>query len=292
MRIFLQSRLKIHHDERNLLYRYDEMLGWFPIANSRTVFTGESRTIHVEHNSRGFRDVEHVVDQRQRLVFLGDSFVWGYDAERTERFSERLREKLPGWSIYNLGVSGYGTDQEYLLLRREYDFYQPNVVFLVFCTDNDESDNSSNVVYDGYFKPFFTVGRGGLELNGVPVPKSKNFFFARHPVLAELYWTRLLGKIYFRITVPAYRYMDNPTNAILSSMAEFIQHRGGKFAIGLQGRKAELESFLEASKIAYVDLSNPYRYPAALGGHWTPEGHQVVSERIYEFLQRGSLITK
>src|SRR6266540_4873193 len=129
MGILFRDYLVLHRDERNLTYRYDPELGWFPISNSKKIFTG-SRTIHVEHNSRGFRETNHVLDTKPRIIFLGDSFVWGYDVEQNERFTDKLRDKLAGWSVYNLGVSGYGTDQEYLLLKRQYDFYRPQIVFL------------------------------------------------------------------------------------------------------------------------------------------------------------------
>ena len=54
----------------------------------------------------------------------------------------RLRS-TNGWAI-NAGVTAYGTDQEYLLLRRLWDRIQPNVVVLMVCVDNDRKDNTVN----------------------------------------------------------------------------------------------------------------------------------------------------
>jgi len=122
------------------------------------------------------------------MIFLGDSFVWGYDAEQQERFTEKLRANIPGWSIYNLGVSGYGTDQEYLLLRQQYDFYRPQIVFLIFCKDNDDEDNSRNERYGLYYKPYFTVDGAWLKLRGVPVPRSEAYFFSLHNLLVKSGW--------------------------------------------------------------------------------------------------------
>jgi len=69
-------------DERSLAYRYDDQLGWFPKANDELTYTG-SRKIHIAHNDRGFRDLDHDAQKtRPRLIFLGDSFVWGYDVEQ------------------------------------------------------------------------------------------------------------------------------------------------------------------------------------------------------------------
>ena len=129
LRSYFKDDLRLRADERNLAYRYDERLGWFPKEGTTTSFKG-SRRISVAHNRRGFRDIEHQVGDASRILFLGDSFVWGYDVEQSERFTERLRTGFPDWPIYNLGISGYGTDQAFLLLIDQFDFYRPDIVFL------------------------------------------------------------------------------------------------------------------------------------------------------------------
>lgn len=288
VKVILKKNLFIRKDERNLTYRYDQELGWFPVENSKKRYDG-SRSIAVEHNSRGFRDAEPGVDTELRMVFLGDSFVWGYDAEKEERFTEKLRAKLPDWSLYNLGVSGYGTDQEYLLLKRNFDFYRPNIVFLIFCTDTDWDDNSSNVRYGRYYKPYFTVDGGHLMLGGVPVPKSENYFFGEHPLLSQSCWFVLFTKAYFRLTSPPALKLKNPTEAIFESLNQYIKAKGAEFLVGVTDKSPELERFLQRKDIPYVDLSNSYKYRTH-GGHWTPEGNDYVSRKIHEFLISGKYL--
>jgi len=58
-----------------------------------------ARTIHARHNSLGFRDVEFEPDGRPVMLFIGDSFVWGVDAEAGERFTDLLRDRLPQFQI-------------------------------------------------------------------------------------------------------------------------------------------------------------------------------------------------
>src|SRR5262249_3317390 len=136
-----------------------------------------ARTIHATHNSLGFRDIEFRPDGRPVILFIGDSFVWGVDAEANERFTDLLRDRLTQFSIVNAGVSGYGTDQEYLWLRRIWTTVRPAVVVVFFCTDNDRKDNSTNVRYGRYHKPYFvTAADGSLTLRGQPVPKSLQLF--------------------------------------------------------------------------------------------------------------------
>ncbi|QWG25291.1 hypothetical protein KMZ93_10635 [Bradyrhizobium sediminis] len=98
--------------------------GWFPAPNSSSVVTN-ARTFHLQHNSLGLRDIEFVPDARPTIMFLGDSFVWGLDAEADQRFSDLLRKRVPGHNIVAAGVSGFGTDQEYLLLQRLWPTIRP-----------------------------------------------------------------------------------------------------------------------------------------------------------------------
>ena len=86
----------------------------------------------MNHNSRRFRDVEHKKTDTSSIVFLEDSFTWGYDIEAEERYTDLLRDSLGLLKIYNLGVSGYGTDQEFILLQQQFDFYKPEIVLSCF----------------------------------------------------------------------------------------------------------------------------------------------------------------
>src|SRR5438270_7128139 len=159
LRLFFRAEFSQPEFERSFLYRYDAKLGWFPQANSSREFT-ITRQVRVTHNRKGFRDIEPHPDDRPAIIFLGDSFVWGVDVEAEERFTEKLRPLHPDWNIYNFGVSGYGTDQEFLLLQREFELYHPQIVFLVYCSDNDMKDNSWNMRYGGYYKPFLEKAGG------------------------------------------------------------------------------------------------------------------------------------
>lgn len=155
-RYVFKNYLYRHFDERNVLYRYDSELGWFPLESSEGTFAA-SRTVTVNHNSDGFRDTEHGPKDRPRIAVLGDSFVWGFDVEQTERFKDLLDSALTDWDVMNMGVSGYSTDQEYLLIRRFFERYRPDIVLLVFCQINDEADNTTNMIFEGYFKPYYTI---------------------------------------------------------------------------------------------------------------------------------------
>ena len=286
LRLFFNERFKPTDDERSLLYEYHEVLGWFPPKNSTRLFTA-TRTVTVTHNSDGFRGPERVENGKPNVLFLGDSFVWGFDVEADERFTEKLQKKHPEWNIYNLGVSGYGTDQELLLLGSCFEEYKPTAVILIFCTDNDDTDNTSNMSAGGYYKPFFTVeGREGIRLNGVPVPRSERAILARHRLLGRSYLVRSFVRAWCKGWRPAEVHtIQNATGLIIHAMRDETVKRGAYFAVGLQNSKLNLQEYLQHFQIPYVDLSNTNRYPEH-GGHWTPEGHSVVCDRLDDLLSK------
>jgi hypothetical protein len=142
---------------------YSEAYGWALRPGAR--YAGrDGETITV--NSRGYRGPLHEGPPRQgvrRIVMLGDSITFGTGVSDGETFSDRL-DALPGLEVVNLGVDGYGTDQELIRLEREGLAYRPRVVVLNFCLRNDYFDNALPVaLYDGRSpKPYFTLDATSL----------------------------------------------------------------------------------------------------------------------------------
>lgn len=289
LRIFFAEALAFFEDERNLAYRHDPELGWFPIENSKRRIQG-SRWITVEHNAEGFRDRPHGVKTKPRIAFLGDSFVWGYDVEVEERFTEKLAERLPEWEILNFGVSGYGTDQSLLLLEKFYDRYTPEVVCLVF-TSTDRWDNRSNRRYLGYYKPYFQVADDGLRLCGVPVPKSVNYLFRSWGPLSSLYIVRAGVRLAFRLFFPPIELEKDPTLAILERMHNVVRAKGAFFMMLLEKRDPEVEAFCERERIPMRWLETSRVYPSH-GSHWTPDGHAEVAAIALRLLEETHLLER
>lgn len=275
--------------ERSLSYRYDAELGWAPIPNSSSVVT-EARTIHVQHNSLGLRDIEYGDDARPGILFLGDSFVWGLDAQAQERFTDLLRTRISSHRIINAGVSGYGTDQEYLLLQRLWPKLRPAVVVLMFCTLNDRQDNSTNIRYEGYIKPYFAAGAdGALQLQGQPVPQSRLQYIKENWLARHFWLARLATAAYAGLRTPL-RFVPDPTERLVSKIREFVESNGARFMVGVQMRDDALIRHLEASRISYVTLDGAASYPAVSGAHWTPEGHHLVADRVFTLLSENNII--
>ena len=277
-------------NERSLSYRYDAELGWAPVPGSNSIVTN-ARTIHVQHNSLGLRDIEFSLDARPTIMFLGDSFVWGLDAEADERFTELLRTRVSGYKIVAAGVSGYGTDQEYLLLKRLWAKVQPAVVVLILCTQNDRLDNSTNIRYEGYQKPYFaTASDGSLVLEGQPVPKSRLQYIKEDWLVQHLWLARPVTSIYVKIRHPLL-FVPDPTERLVGKIREFVEANGAKFLVGLQYNDPDLMRYLQANRIPFVTFDGAAFYPgAAAGAHWTPDGHKLVAERVLGLLSENNIV--
>ncbi|NOX85986.1 MAG: SGNH/GDSL hydrolase family protein [Chlorobi bacterium] len=265
-------------DEMNLTYRYDKKLGWFPIENSEKTFTG-SRLIHIKNNKIGFRDIDHGPKSKKRIAFIGDSFVWGYDVEYGERFTEYLQQRLTNWEIINMGVSGYSTDQELILLKNWFDYFKPDIVFLVVC-DNDKPGNATNNFYS-YYKPYFTFTGNKLVTHGIPVSKSIRYYEGKYPRLLK---SRLIQAL-IQITRPKKIFVENPTEEIIKEMDNYVKSKGAKFFIALTDDSSTGKPCSFCDDIPYVLLTTRERYKTN-GQHWTPAGNKIVSNKIYEFLKQ------
>lgn len=159
-------------------WQHDPTLGWAHKPNEEGHFESFGFDTIIRINSHGFRGPERSFsrpDDKQRIIVLGDSFVWGFGVEEADIFTTQLERSLgDGTEVINLGVSGYSTDQELLLYRDIGRRYNADLVILTVAT-NDVALNSRPVAYVVYEKPVFELDGETLQLTNQPVPV-KNWF--------------------------------------------------------------------------------------------------------------------
>ena len=277
--------------ERSLAYDYDAELGWAPVPNSSSIIK-TFRTTHYKHNGLGLRDEEFSLEAKPTIMFLGDSFVWGLDSEADERFTELLKPKISDYKILAAGVSGYGTDQEYLLLKRLWPKVRPAVVVLIFCSQNDRLDNSTNRSYAYYQKPYFAAQPdGSVVLMGQPVPRSHLLYFRDNWLVRNLWLGRLATNVYVRLKHPQL-FVPDPTERLVGRIREFVEGNGAKFLVGIQHHDEALVRYLEENRIPFVKLEGAPFYEEATGWgpHWTPEGQKFVAERVLALLSENYIV--
>lgn len=149
------------------LTRRDPELGWTLKADVAWPVGSAPWENGLTTNAAGFRDAPHAEAKAPgayRIAVLGDSFVFGSGVAQDAILTRRLAAYLgPGFEVVNLGVPGYGTDQELLTLRRWGRKLSPDLVLLGFFW-NDLMEDSSDRIY-GLPKPRFTLEGGRLVLH-------------------------------------------------------------------------------------------------------------------------------
>jgi lysophospholipase L1-like esterase len=274
-------------DERNSIYQYDSYLGWFPIPDVSAIVSDSESSREYKHNSLGFRDIEHNYKEKtkKRIMFLGDSFCYGYGISQKYIFTELLIDKLEEYELFNCGISGYGTDQEYLLLVKYIDIIKPDIVILLLC-DNDVKDNVYNNAYYGYYKPYFILKNNKLILNGIPVPKSwlyyKNNFFVKHS-----FFINYMVKTFICLKNPCvitnhFSIMGNILNEIVSILN--IHNSKLIFSIAKDTSSHEFKEILKNNNCPFIDLEND-NVRSEYDFHWNEKGHQFVADKIYDFFK-------
>jgi lysophospholipase L1-like esterase len=168
------SLTKFMESERGKFARYDPLLGWIGKEDVEDDFKWVDTESHVSQNRYGFRGLgyDFKKGEKKRLLVLGDSFVWGFGVDNEELFTHLMESGSPDTlEVINLGVSGYTTDQEYLLWRKLGSKWTPEDVVLFILPTNDLKELLDSSAH-GYKKPNFVFDQAGnLQLKNTPVPQ-------------------------------------------------------------------------------------------------------------------------
>jgi lysophospholipase L1-like esterase len=277
-------------------YLYDSTLGWRNIPNWEASTNGRRLTI----NSKGLRDFEYSYAKPsgvRRILVLGDSFAWGYGVADDEIFTEVIEERLARdsllrgekYEVVNTGVSGWGTDQEYLFLQREGFNYSPDIVVLAFFIVNDFENNESSIVY-GLQKPVFANEE--LDLANVPVPGPS----------APKRTIRTQANS-FDLTLSIITHMRD---ACTKQRCRLVIMKFGRYIprwkdnAELLSNERRLRGAAQRLNIAYLDLDDAFDANEVTAdellwgnddGHWNAQGHRLAAGFLYEFLVESQLIT-
>jgi hypothetical protein len=178
LRLFA-PRLGAEISETSRFCRFDHDLGWAPLENI-TYVEKENRYL-VHQNQFGLRGPDDMQltksSGRKRVLVLGDSYVWGVGASQEELFTA---PEVHGTNdeLINCGVSGYGTDQEYLFYLLKGQKFDVDQVVVAFTLYNDVENNLNPKQY-GYLKPYFTMNGDQLVLHNDHVHYSRVETFFR-----------------------------------------------------------------------------------------------------------------
>ena len=165
------------------LFQHDASFGYRFIPGLKARVEHEGGGYLVRVNQAGFRCDHEVRPEkpagRFRVLLFGDSYTAGDGVSNPHRYGDQLEKLVPGLEVYNFGLPGSGTDQQYLIHRQLAGGLEHDLVLIGVLVENirrvvarfrpyQTSDGRPLILA----KPYFSLGRDDeLTLHHVPVPK-------------------------------------------------------------------------------------------------------------------------
>ncbi len=256
-------------------------------------------------NSLGMRDIEYERAKPAgvtRILVVGGSFTWGYGVADGENYTDVLEQVLTKssdrkYEVLNSGVSGWGTDQEYLFLKNEGFDYEPDIVIAALNFTDQPVYTVSSVQF-GLAKPLFLNTK--LELGNVPVPKPGTEYPRLKSEAGEFELAVALlnqmardcaerGCRFVVLKFGGFFYRHHPKVAGNAGVQRRLTIRDRQFQDALANRKSihllDLDAEFERRGFALTELTHGNH-----DGHWNPFGHREVGNILHAFLIEQGLV--
>ncbi|PIQ85195.1 MAG: hypothetical protein COV74_09560 [Candidatus Omnitrophica bacterium CG11_big_fil_rev_8_21_14_0_20_45_26] len=304
---------------------FDAKSEYFNRPNFQSIFLYQGRKTHQTINQFGFRNPPIEMKKKEevsRIAFVGDSFTFGFNVNDGDEYPALVINNVaPDGSIdyLNAGVENIGLSHELAIYRNYVKSFQPDVVILTFCTNNDFEDiylgpykrKGNQLVYESPKKwPIYYV-QDWLYSNPVTLNVVRHSY-------AVSYFRDILGrrinakrKQFLSERMPSddrevvddtMFFIDQLAREAASSQAAFlIVIAPGKLFYHdtfLRGRLKLLTDQLKQRGYAFFDL-RPYfqaelqkglkNYETLWGQpdqHWSEKGNRLAAENVSQFLRK------
>lgn len=165
------------------LTQYHPRIGYTFVPGIKSRVSHEAGGYLVRANGAGFRCDHEFVKERKpgkrRALLFGDSQTAGDGVSNGERYGDALEKLIPDLEVYNFGLPGTGTDQQYLAYQDLAPGIEHDLLILGVHVENIgrvanrfrpyTDDRDREVIYA---KPYFELVDGRLVSGHVPVPKA------------------------------------------------------------------------------------------------------------------------
>ena len=223
---------------------------------------------------------------------IGDLYTFGEGVNDDETFSARLERLLADSEVLNLGIHGYGTDQQWLRLSQDGVSYHPDVVLLGYYEDDIARNR---LWFRDYAKPHFSVIDGRLIADNLPLPSPEAFkarLHLRSLAYLDIFRTALRERQLVRENVDrSARLLDAILTTTRSMGARLVQvylptpdqvRAGETTHAGLYSRECAAEDVVcvDPTPALHAWLAPHDDWKAFFRYHYAPELHDVIAQEI------------
>jgi hypothetical protein len=169
-----------HGPSHRQLMQHDAMFGYRFLPGLKLRVEHEGGGYLIKTNLEGFRSNSEVTPEKSkgmRILLFGDSYTAGDGVSNGKRYSEVLEKNLDDTEVLNFGLSGSGTDQQYLIYQQYAEKVEHDMVVIGVLVENiqrivlesrewSDRDGQPLIVP----KPWYELSAANeLVLRGVPV---------------------------------------------------------------------------------------------------------------------------
>jgi hypothetical protein len=303
---------------------WDPVTGTKHIRGAKGFVRCPEYDIDVIINSKGLRDREFAYAKPEgtlRILCLGGSFTCGYGVQAEETFAKVLetllnqgRDSSQSWQVLNAGVGSTGTAHQLAYFESEGHKYHPDFVLVCFSQGTDFWDNIVSGLYsieDGRLVKHEAPKTGGRRIQEITrwIP-GYNTFFARSHLLnfikgriSRHHYRDLAERLVLPENESAVEQQEEElTRHLLLGLLDACEAQDCRLVVtgiplahtwGWKDEARDIITFLGEKRIPFVDLSDSLKKGSERGirisyerdRHWTPAGHRLAAEALYEYFR-------
>lgn len=234
----------------------------------------------------------------ENVLFLGDSFCFGEGVDDNETIPAFFQENFQKVQAINLGVHGYGIDQQYLYMKEVLPRYKPSAICFVICS-NDFRRNFMN--FRDYAMPKFVLKNKEIILKNSPVPKPEHYLKMKTASLPFLFWELIRNFLVYHGFIKK-KERIKISNYLMDHIKELAEKSNSKlyfiFIRDLQKGffyknyiPDYFINYFKKNKIKYLDVEKEFGRKKfeemfdTLSGHLSAHGNEITAEKLAEIVK-------
>lgn len=165
------------------MFEYHPSIGYRFIPGIKARVRTKEGGYLIKGNNLGFRCNRDATNTKPkgkaRVLVFGDSFTAGDGVRNEHRYTDLLETLVRNIEVFNFGLPGSGTDQQYLIFETFARDLGADLIILGVLVENIRRNVSRYRPYLDdrgktvlYAKPFYTLEHDGLKLHNHPVPRA------------------------------------------------------------------------------------------------------------------------
>ncbi len=154
-----------HRNQHRAHFVADPELGWRMRPGSSFEWDVDGFRARYDADEGGFRTGSRggpAPERPRRIVLVGDSFLWGFGVPFEETCGALLESALPGSTVDNQAMVGFGLDQIWQTLRHRALPRQPDLVIAGLFIDDFNRSFDAFRPTEGFNKPTFRLAGDAL----------------------------------------------------------------------------------------------------------------------------------